>query len=508
MSPRAAVEPLALAYAFDATEIDGVLTFRPRGGDPVAELVEDDLVLKETAAPARLVRAQETELPREASISYTDSGADYRRAAARSRRLVGGAARISHAELAVVTSDAAAERRADIWLQDLWASREGAGFALPPSRLALTAGDIVGLTVGGRRRVMEIRGIVDAEARGLTAQSIDPGVFDVPLRLPRRLPPPSPPPVGPVTALLLDLPTLTSEEPPVLQRLAVFADPWPGPIAVWRSFDGESFERIALALAPAIVGETLDDLPAGPTSRWDRANRVRVKLYGGALSSVTDTRVLNGANAAAVRSPEGTWEVVQFANAELVGERTYELSRLLRGQGGSEWAMGEPLAGGAPFVVLDSAVVPIARGLDMLGRSMTLRIVAADRDHGDPAAVELAATPTASALWPLAPVRLAALRDETGITFSWVRRKRRPHPISWSMPMPIGEASEAYELDILSGPSVVRTLVSAQPSVLYTSADETADFGAPQSSIAVRVHQISATVGRGLAAAATLVPQT
>ena len=83
------------------------------------------------------MRAQETELAREVSLSFTDAGSDYRRSAVTSRRLVGGAARTSHADLAVVTNDAAAERRADIWLQDLWAGRESAEFALPPSELAL-----------------------------------------------------------------------------------------------------------------------------------------------------------------------------------------------------------------------------------------------------------------------------------------------------------------------------------------------------------------------------------
>ena len=62
MSPRAAIEPLALAYAFDAGEADGKLVFRPRGGDVRAEIGEDDLLLPDDRAPARLVRAQETEL--------------------------------------------------------------------------------------------------------------------------------------------------------------------------------------------------------------------------------------------------------------------------------------------------------------------------------------------------------------------------------------------------------------------------------------------------------------
>ena len=35
MAPRAAIEPLAYAYAFDAAEQDGAIVFRPRGGAPV-----------------------------------------------------------------------------------------------------------------------------------------------------------------------------------------------------------------------------------------------------------------------------------------------------------------------------------------------------------------------------------------------------------------------------------------------------------------------------------------
>src|SRR3954465_1585026 len=126
-------------------------------------------------------------------------------------------------------------------------------------------------------------------------------------------------------------------DPPVLAHLAVFADPWPGPVAIWRSLDdGASYQQFAIVSARAIVGETLDDLPAGPTSRWDKVARGRVKLYGGALASASDLRVLTGANAAAVQRTDGAWEILQFANAVLTADRTYELSRLLRGELGTE----------------------------------------------------------------------------------------------------------------------------------------------------------------------------
>ena len=81
----------------------------------------------------------------------------------------------------------------------------------------------------------------------MLARSIDPEVFDLPLSAPRRRAPGAPPALGPVYALLLDLPTLTDDQPPVLLRLAVFADPW-RPVAIWRSADGASYEPIGLAL--------------------------------------------------------------------------------------------------------------------------------------------------------------------------------------------------------------------------------------------------------------------
>lgn len=498
MAPRAMLDPLALAYAFDAFEQDGVLRFRQRGGAPVREIAEDGLVLPDESAPARLTRTQEGDLPREVSIAFTDIGADYQRAAASSRRLVGASNRTAHADLAVVTNDTEAGRRAEIWLQDLWAGRESAEFALPQSQLALAAGDVAGLTVNGRRRLIEIQEVADAESRAVRARSIDPEVFDLSLSPPRRRVPVSPPALGPVHTLVLDLPTLQAEQPPVLARLAVFADPWPGPVAVWASSDGLSYSRAGLALAPTIVGETLDVLPAGPTARWHRAS-FGVQLYGGTIASVSDSALFAGANAAAVQRADGAWEVIQFANAELVGERTYTLSRLLRGQAGSDWAMAPVLPAGSPFVLLDQHVVTIATGLDALERTLRLRVVAAGRDHGDPTALALDATPQATALRPLAPVHVTAARDGGGVTFDWIRRARFDGD-SWAGEIPLGEDSEQYAVDILSGISVVRTLTAMQPSVLYAAADEIADFGVAQAMLNIRVTQLSATVGRGFAA--------
>ena len=63
--------------------------------------------------------------------------------------------------------------------------------------------------------------------------------------------------------------------------------------------------------------------------------------------------------------------------------------------------------------------------------------------------------------------------------------------------MPLGEDSERYEIDILDGSDVVRTLSATSPTATYTAAQQTADFGSPQPSISLRINQLSTTAGRG-----------
>ena len=53
MAPRAMLDPLALAFAFDAAEQDGVLRFNLRDGEPVVDFGEDDLILPDDAASGR-----------------------------------------------------------------------------------------------------------------------------------------------------------------------------------------------------------------------------------------------------------------------------------------------------------------------------------------------------------------------------------------------------------------------------------------------------------------------
>ena len=61
-----------------------------------------------------------------------------------------------------------------------------------------------------------------------------------------------------------------------------------------------------------------------------------VVLPSGGISSGSSLAVLNGANRLAVELPSGEWEILQFRDAELIGQDRYRLGYLLRGHRGTE----------------------------------------------------------------------------------------------------------------------------------------------------------------------------
>jgi len=98
------------------------------------------------------------------------------------------------------------------------------------------------------------------------------------------------------------------------------------------------------------------------------------------------------------------------------------------------------------------------------------------------------------------------VRNGTGdLAITWIRRTRFGGAWADGADVPLNEESERYEVDILDGTGAVRrTIAATAPAATCTAAQQTADFGSPQAAIALKVYQLSAVVGRGRPAAATL----
>jgi GTA TIM-barrel-like domain/Putative phage tail protein len=496
MSARGALEPLMRMFGVDAVASGGRISWRGRGGRTVTTLAKDDLILDGREPSLKLVRAQETDLPQQVEMGYTEGEMDYRRAAVASRRLAGASRREARADSAIITRRAEAQRLADTWLQDLWAGRESAEFELSPRRIELEPGDLISVATEAGPKLHRVTRIADGPTRKVMSRAVEPAVFEAPgssIARPVRRPPPLP---GKPQAVILDLPASPSDPAP-LQYIAVAADPWPSAVTVWRSGNGASFTPHRIIDLPAVIGRTKSPLIPGPLWRWDRQAVLDIEISSGAVSSIDDEAALAGGNLFAVKGTDGRWEILSAAHAEMTGERSYRLSRLLRGLAGSEPEAARSVAAGALIVRLDEAVVPLVSELQDLGLAWRYRIGPAGRDHADPATVELSATVGRDALKPLSPVHATARREEGGIRIAWLRRTRRDGDAWEAVDVPLGESGELYEMDLLKDGIVQRSLSSAQPSCLYPTAQEIADFGGPQTALDLRIVQVSAVAGRG-----------
>jgi hypothetical protein len=499
MSAREALQPLELAYFIDVMESGGTIAFRPRGAGVVAGVL-DPASLVETKpgqALVTLTRAQETDLPASAKITYIDGARDYQPAVAEARRLAGASGRVAQAEIPLVLEAPAAQPLSETWLFESWATRERAQLTLPPSRLAVEPGDVLTLDLGGSARQIRITEIGDHGARDIEGRSHDPGVY---LATPSPVREGGSPPdvlAGRPAAFFLDLPLLRGDEPPDAGYVAATQTPWPGGVAVYSSPETTGYTLRGVAGARATMGITTAPLGTGPLGVIDHGSRLVVDVEESQLVSTTALQAFAGANLAAVRNADGEWEVLQFLTATLLSPGVYELSELLRGQAGSEHAMRAPLPARAPFVLLDDSILRLPLTGAERDLALNWRYGPAARDVGDGSFVGLVHAFRGVGLRPYAPAHVRGTRTGGDLAVSWVRRTRIGGD-GWNGPeVPLSEADERYEVDILDGTTVKRTIATTVPSAIYTAAEQTADFGAPQAMVNVRVHQLSAIAGRG-----------
>jgi hypothetical protein len=491
MSPRQAIDPLADIFQFDMVEGE-TLRFQPRGAPPVATLSENDLV-DDGEAPFALTLGQSADLPNAVRLLYLDEGADERPAVAEARLPYAAALREIAVELPAVMDEGAAAARARALLADAALLRETARFALPPSYAALEPGDSVTLDVPGAARRWRILSIADRGARRIEAARISPSLSQPATPPSPMRPPAAPPAFGRPAFELMNLPLLADGDDPTAPYLAVFADPWPGAVALYRAA-GE-WAHAATATGRAVLGRLTAPLPPGAAGRFDERT-ARLRLRWGALAARSAEELFAGANAAAVETAAG-WEVLQFRDAALLADGSWALKGLLRGQGGTERAAAAGAAQGARFVLLTGAVVQAALPFDLRGLSFDWRAGPAD-DHPTEATFRTRRfAGEARGLVPLSPVHLRASEGPQGIALSWIRRTRIGGD-SWAgEDVPLGEAFERYRIEIRDGGRLVRSAEAAAPAFLYSAAMIAADFPAGRPPLSIRVAQLSDAVGPG-----------
>ncbi len=519
MSARAALEPLATAYFFDAREEDFKVVMVARGGAPSVTIPESDLGARafEDADFVPLLseeRIQEIELPRRIDMTYADPNLDYQTNTQVFQRVQEAVATrgLKVVRLPLAMSENEAAQRAERLGFQTWQARTPYNLRVSRKHARISTGDVIRATADGATATLRVDSL-DYGADGvirLRGVAEDPVVYESAAAGVSGLgvPAQSIALAGPSAFYLMDIPLLRDAEEGLGIYVAAGAlgeEAWPG-ASILKSADGETFDAPFLFVPGtrnATHGASESVLSDHGARTWDRTNTLTVRLSRGALVSASETAVLNGANALLVGD-----EVIQFANANLNADGTYTLDTLLRGRRGTEWAtVGHAL--GERIVLLSEAALDRANlpdadlGVARFYKGVTL---------GGPVSegMQKSLTFIGRSLMPYAPVDIRGVRtgSPSDWTIAWKRRTRLGGAWKDAVDVPLGEESEAYEVDILNGQTVVRTITAVASSggsvvtpssrqALYSAADQTTDFGAEQGTLSLRTYQLSATVGRG-----------
>ncbi len=282
---------------------------------------------------------------------------------------------------------------------------------------------------------------------------------------------------------------------PVIDGVAVIAiagtlvhrGAWIGQSSGLTSYEGLAAQIDAAASDPAIRGIALeiDSFGGEVAGAFDLADRIR-----------------------AARDIKPVHAIL----AEHALSAGYALTRLLRGQRGTEQAIGNPTPAGARAVLMNEALTPLPIPEADLGIPFNWRIGPARHPVSSDTFTALTFTPEGEGLRPFAPVHIDQPWRHPHVpgdlVIRWMRRSRDLAADSWQgMEVPLAEEQESYEVRIMDGAAVTRTLTSTAPSVTYTAAQQIADWGAelaPGDSLTIRICQLSARIGRGTAITTTL----
>lgn len=499
-SIRSALETLRAAFPFDAYQSGYGIAFRPRGGVSVATIAIAELGVDEQLPQAREMDGQ---LPAKLAVRYLDAARNYDGNEQFAERINTDAVNDTSLELAIVMTANQAAQVAERLLAVAWLERVSFGpFQLPPEYRHLEPSDVITIDAGYASYELRLTEVSYNADGSLTCSGL-PNSSAVYVSTATSDETPSEQVIGLGGDSLfvpIDIPVIDEtiqDSPGFVGAMTGYTTGWPGAVAV-QSFDGgQTWAEIQAFNGKASIGYAQGMLSANDGALIDESG-LAVTLISGELESVTEAQMLSGTNWAAYGA-DGRWEIVRFRDAAQQIDGSYLVSGFKRGERGTEWATGLHQVGDL-FVALDDGdLALIGLAVDSISVASTWRGVTAG-DSVD-AASDVPFTYRGVNLRPLSPVYPVASRNGSGdLSLAWTRRSRLSS--SWwatGTAAPLGEAGESYEVDILNGSDVVRTIASSSPSISYTVAQQTADFGATQASITVRIYQLSAVVGRGYA---------
>lgn len=507
-STRSALEVLQKGWYFEASKSDKIYV-RPRPLTPIVTIPYEDLGTGEDASngqePLALQIGSDIEVPGQVALSYNNISADFNISTEYSDRLISSQQTTATVQMPIGFTPEEAKGVVDALLMDQVAGLTSTTIRLPLKYAYIEPGDVINavnfdartyrLRVNTKRdtlSIIELDCVLD-DVGALDSAAITSTDYISTLE-PNR--------IAPTIFQAMDIPILRDADDEPGYYAAVAADKtsaddeWPGAVYV-QAFSPDAYQQEFTTGESCIMGDALGTLGNWSGGNvWDETNTLDVEVLGELVSS-TKTLMINdlSINVMLVGDEIIRYRLATFLST-LDGRNTYRLSSLLRGQRGTEWAIG--LHGSGEKVVgLNNAIRRVPGLLTQIGLERDVKAVTLNTLLSDVADVPF--TDTAVGLKPFSVANLNALADGSDLEVTWQRRTRLAVRYGGTVDqvVPLGEIGENYRVQIFNGSTLVRTETVTQPSYTYPAADIAADGFTTGDPVTVVVAQLSATVGAG-----------
>lgn len=498
--------PLLSAYQIDTYESDWKLRFRPRGPRaPIATLTIDDLnahVPGDTLPEPLQIHIQDkVQLPVRLYLAFSNPDSEYEQdnVYARRHQQSSGIVREEMLSTPIVLTNVDAKHRVERLLAERWQHLLAFTFHTHAGWLTLDPTDIITVTYNGRVYAIRLASIAIGANLVLEMQGLayDPDTYIASDSLgsnPQGVIPQILPRLAATKVLFLDIPLLRDADDGPGFYVGATSDgggTWPG-CTVYESRDGLQFTELVTLTQATPYGVALTALADGSPYVFDRARTVRVKFtLPTILETVSELDVLNGANALLLGN-----ELVQYATATQIDALTWDLSVLLRGRRGTEWATNTHATSERVVVLSASTLRRVASSTADIGVPHHYKAVTL----GHPLSKSFIQgfANKAKGLYPYAPDHVRGTRDAgNNLTITWVRRARVGGEWRDLVDAALVDTPESYEIDVFFDLTVVRVLTTSNSTVTYTAAEQSADGYFPGDPILVAIYQLNAMVGRG-----------
>ena len=521
---RACLEQLATAYNFQMVESDYKLKFRKNGSNSVKTIKVTELSAVNYSPDIKFETdittesKMELELPQMVNVTYADIDRDYQNNTQESKYENVETNEIQNIELPMVFNADQAKQIADRLLYQQWINRYTYTFSTNYDYIELEPCDVINVVSNTENFTMKL--IKKEKGGGIikwTAVAEDSAVFtqinsgstggDISQQIPV---------ISTSKLFWLDLPILqNSDDNPgvyVASNRQNSSLSWTGSTVFVSDQSNGNYVEQASFFNEVTSGTSLtklddftvayDPIQNTYNNIGDYLNSVTIKMFRGTLSSITDDQLDQGYNLCCIGN-----EVLQFKNATLIGTDTYKLDTFYRGRFGTEQFIGTHQVGDQ-FVILNSSSKTIQRILkdqSQLNIARYFKNVSFKDTLLNTQYTQF--INTGVGLKPYSVNNIQAIRTTSGdLNVKFNKRVRGFAPMVDYKDV-YDPDGDYYQIDIYSDntfTTIKRTLSVNATTFVYSSTDQTADFGSTQSTIYMIIYKTNKIIGRGYGAKAIL----